>query len=105
MDARSVAGALAPIRRLSHSSVVTLLGRLESKGLVVRRPAPTGKAFLYRASDPDSTLARVLTRLAARVFGGDRPSLVATLFRGSPPSEKEIDDLRHLVDELHGKRR
>jgi len=104
MDARSIVSAIEPLRTLGHSSVVTLLGRLEAKGLVSRRPAPTGKAFLYRASNADATFGGVLARLAARVFGGDRLSLVSTLFRSSPPSAREIEDLRRLVDELHGGR-
>ncbi len=106
MDARSVGMRLRSSRPLAHSSVVTLLQRLESKRLVARRPAPAGKAFLYRATRR-SAGARdsVLRRLVSRVFGGDRLSVVSTLFRSAPATETEIEALRDLVEQLHGPRR
>jgi len=106
MDARSVGALLRASRPLSHSSVVTLLRRLEAKGLVARRPAAVGKAFLYRASERSAgAFDGVLRRLVSRVFGGDRLSVVSTLFRSSPATEGEIDALRRLVEELHGRRK
>ena len=102
LDARSIGSALARTRPLAHSSVVTLLRRLETKGLVTRRAAPVGKAFLYRpAGKAAATFAGVLDRLVARVFGGDRLSVVSTLFRGEGASAREIAALRELVDSLH----
>jgi len=100
LDARSIRSALRAIRPLSHSSVATLLRRLEAKGLVARRPSPVGKAFLYRASDRSAAAMRgILRRLVRRVFGGDRLSVVSTLY-AEPTSEKEIEELRRLVEEL-----
>jgi len=59
-----------------------------------------GKAFLYRASDRSAAAMRgVLRRLVRRVFGGDRLSVVSTLY-AEPTSEKEIEELRRLVEEL-----
>lgn len=106
MDARTIRTVLRESRPLSHSSVVTLLRRLEAKRLVARRPAPAGKAFLYRASETSAgAIDGVLRRLVARVFGGDRLSVVSTLFRSAPATEEEIEALRRLVDDLHGGRR
>ena len=104
-DARAVRQALEEVRPLSHSSVATLLRRLESKGLVERRPAPVGKAFLYRASERSAAAVDgVLRRLVARVFGGDRLSVVSTLYSG-PVNEKDVRNLRRLVDELRRRER
>ena len=106
MDARTIRTVLRKSRPLSHSSVVTLLRRLEAKRLVARRPAPAGKAFLYRASETSAgAIDGVLRRLVSRVFGGDRLSVVSTLFRSAPATEEEIEALRRLVDDLHGGRR
>ncbi len=59
-----------------------------------------GKAFLYRASDRSGAALRgVLRRLVRRVFGGDRLSVVSTLY-AEPTSDREIDELRRLVDSL-----
>jgi predicted transcriptional regulator len=100
LDARGIREALRPLRPLSHSSVATLLRRLEGKGLVVRRPADAGKAFLYRASGRSAEAVRgVLRRLVRRIFGGDRLSLVSTLY-SEPVSDQEVEELRKLVDAL-----
>ncbi len=105
LDARGIREALGPIRPLSHSSVATLLRRLESKGLVARRPAETGKAYLYRASGRSGeAMESVLRRLVRRVFGGDRLSVVSTLY-AEPVSEREIEELRRLVERLEDDRR
>jgi len=102
-DPGTVRQAVQAFRPLSHSSVVTLLRRLEARGLVARRKAPKGKAFLYRAtSEAGSTYRGVLARLVKRVFRGDRLSLVSTLFDVRKPTEAEIAELQHLVDRLQG---
>ena len=100
LDARGIQEALRPIRPLSHSSVATLLRRLEAKGLVARRPAETGKAYLYRAAEGSAeAMTGALRRLVRRVFGGDRLSVVSTLYT-EPVSEREIEELRRLVEAL-----
>jgi len=99
----TVREAVRTFRPLSHSSVVTLLRRLEARGLVDRRRAPAGKAFLYRAThEAGSTYRGVLSRLVKRVFRGDRMSLVSTLFDVRKPTEAEIAELQDLVDRLQG---
>jgi predicted transcriptional regulator len=104
-DPGTVREAVQAFRPLSHSSVVTLLRRLEARGLCVRRKAPAGKAFLYRAtSQASSTYRRVLARLVKRVFRGDRMTLVSTLFDDRRPTPAEIADLQALVDRLQGPR-
>jgi predicted transcriptional regulator len=105
-DPGAVRQAVHAFRPLSHSSVVTLLRRLEARGLVVRRKAPAGKAYLYRATgEAGSTYRGVLTRLVKRVFRGDRMSLVSTLFDARKPTESEIAELKALVDRLQDPRR
>ncbi|HKB69617.1 MAG TPA: BlaI/MecI/CopY family transcriptional regulator [Thermoanaerobaculia bacterium] len=100
LDARAIREALRPTRPLSHSSVATLLGRLEAKGLVARRPAESGKAYLYRASGKSGeAMEGLLRRLVRRVFGGDRLSVVSTLY-AEPVSKEEIEELRRLVETL-----
>jgi predicted transcriptional regulator len=90
---------LAPQRPLARASVITLLRRLEHKGMVRRRPAPHGRAHLYLAAGK-SGLALHLRSLVARVFGHDRMRLVAALFEGGPPTPEELADLERLVAEL-----
>lgn len=106
LSARAIREMLAAERPMSHSSVCTLLSRLEAKGLVTREKGPQGKAFVYRPAVPFRPTRRRLVRtLLDRVFGGRGVDLVAALFDGRPPSEAQLDELQQLLDELREKNR
>ena len=96
-EASAIRTALLPQRPLAHSSVVTLLQRLEHRGLVARRPAAHGKAFVYSLRSP-SSLGSQLRRLTSRLFADDRVRMVSTLFEGDPPSRREIEAMDRLVE-------
>ena len=105
-DAREIREALAGYRTMQHASVLTLLGRLEAKGLVTRRKAPVGKAFLYTAATSTRPLyGSLLKRLVQRLFTNDPARLVATLFDATTPSADELRRIRQLVDEMEGRKR
>jgi predicted transcriptional regulator len=90
---------------MKHGSVGTLLGRLESKGLVTREKAPVGKAFVYRPiHEPASIYRRVIGDLLRRVFDGNSVALVVSLFETQPPTDEEIEDLQRLVEKLRQER-
>ena len=99
--ARSVREVLAKKRPMAHGTVVTLLRRLEDRGLVKRRKADHGKAFIYRpAREHARTFGPAVTALMQRAFGGKPAALVASLFESRPPSHEEIDELEALVEKL-----
>ena len=103
-DARAIREALASFRPMSHASVLTLLGRLEAKELVVRRRAPVGKSFLYCAvKSPKPMYRSLLRRMVKRIFANDAASLVATLFDAKPPTRAELEEIRRLVEEMERK--
>ena len=86
---------------MAHGTVVTLLRRLEDRGLVKRRKADQGKAFVYRPTKAHArTFGPVVSTLMQRAFGGKPAALVASLFESRPPSNEEIDELEALVDRL-----
>jgi predicted transcriptional regulator len=98
MLAADLVRALARSRPMTHGSAGTLLARLEAKGLVTRRKGETGKAFLFTATPrAESALRRSIERLVARVFGGDRLSMVASLLESGPLDPAEIARLERLV--------
>ena len=105
--ARSLREALAKKRPMAHGTVVTLLRRLETRGLVKRRKADQGKAFVYRPSKGHArTFGPGASSLVQRAFGGRPAALVASLFETRPPSAQEIDELEALVERLrHESRR
>ena len=97
--------ALEPVRPMAHGSVVTLLNRLERKGLVTHWKGNVGKAFVYQATRrPEVTTRPLLRNMLQRAFGGDKLALVASLFETRPPTPKELEDLERLVAELKAKK-
>ena len=99
--ARSIREALTKKRPMAHGTVVTLLGRLEERGLVKRRKADQGKAFMFRPAKAHSrTFGPVAATLIQRAFGGRPAALVASLFESRTPSHEEIDELEALVEKL-----
>ena len=99
--ARQLREALRPKRAMAHASVCTLLKRLEGKGLVRRKKAPTGKAYVYSAvAKPAGTHRRLVADLVDRAFEGSGVELVASLLECRPPSDEEIDQLESLIHDL-----
>jgi BlaI family penicillinase repressor len=103
--ARELRDALSDQRPMAHGSVLTLLGRLEAKSLVTKQKAPSGKAFVYRATRTGSGVNKPLLRkLVDRVFGGSSVQLVATLLDSRKPSAAELDELQQLLDDLRSRK-
>ena len=103
---REVRQVLVRTRPLAHSSIVTLLGRLEARGLVGHRKAATGKAFVYRATrEKRRVFGPSVKRLLTRAFGGRPVDAMAALFETSPPTAAELDELQQLVNQLRRERR
>ena len=104
--ASEIGRALETQRPMAHGSVVTLLTRLEAKGMVTRRKGPVGKAFVFRATArADRALQQALKRWMGRVLENDRVSLVASLLESKPPSFADLDRLQRLLADLRARRR
>lgn len=102
-DAAEVRQALQSFRPMTHASVLTLLGRLEAKGLVSREKAPVGKAFVYTATAPKRVYSGLMRRMVRRIFADDAAQLVATLFDARKPSAEELRQIRELVEKMERK--
>lgn len=98
--AREVRERLPASRPIAHPTVVTLLNRLETRGLVSRRKGDTGKAFVYRPTrEREGAFAPLVASLAGRVFKGNPAALVASLFETRPPDARELAEIEALVAE------
>jgi predicted transcriptional regulator len=103
--ARDIRESLHSYRPLAHASVLTLLTRLEARGLVSREKGPVGKAFIYVPTQRSKGTARqVLRKLLQRVFHGDGVALVTSLFQTKPPTHEELDRLEKLLGDLRAQR-
>ena len=99
--AKEVREGMAAWRPLAHSSVMTLLGRLEDRGLVQRERTGVGREYRFLpATSREEAVRPILGHLVRRVFGGDAAGLVASLYGGRKPTEAELDRLEALVEEL-----
>jgi BlaI family transcriptional regulator, penicillinase repressor len=101
--ASEIREALQPFRPMTHASVLTLLGRLEAKGLVSRTKAEVGKAFVYRATAPKRVYGGLMRRIVKRIFADDPARLVATLFEARKPTKGELEQIRELVEKMERK--
>ena len=102
--ARELRDAIDPHRPMAHGSVLTLLGRLESKALVQREKGEVGKAFVYKPTAAGRSVFRPVVRnFLQRVFGGSSVSFVASLLESTPPTAEEIEELQQMLDDLRSK--
>ncbi|MBN1942357.1 MAG: BlaI/MecI/CopY family transcriptional regulator [Phycisphaerae bacterium] len=99
--ARQIREIIGAYRPMSHGAAVTLLKRLEDKGMVAKEKGPVGKAFVYRATNsPRPTYRRILRDLTQRIFGGNSLEMVSTFFDAKPPTPKELDQLQTMLDKM-----
>ena len=88
-----VAKVLAEERGLKHTTVATLLTRLERRGVVAQRRE--GRQLMYRALVSESQVRRSMVGgLIGILFGGDSRELVAHLLRESEIEPGDIERLR-----------
>ena len=96
--ARRITEELNAVAPIAHSTVQTLLRKLEAKGAVAHESR--GRVFvfkpLYRESEVTTSAAREILN---RVFQGSAYGLVAHLLRHETISDEERRELRKLLEE------
>lgn len=95
----TVRAALAPDRDLAHTTVSTLLSRLEKREVVARRKE--GRSYVYRAAvAPERVQRSVLNEIgevADRLFAGDVADLVATLLSESDVGADDLARVKEMI--------
>jgi BlaI family transcriptional regulator, penicillinase repressor len=90
------AEALAPERRLAHTTVATMLTRLEKRGLVDARR--DGRQLQYRARVAERDVRRsMVSGLLSTLFAGDAKALVAHLLREDEIEPNDLERVRELL--------
>lgn len=88
--------ALEPNRPLAHTTVATMLTKMEQNGQVSRRSI--GRTLLYRAAvRRDTVCTSMVADLAKRLFQDDVPGMVNYLLDGCDVSREELDQLKSLI--------
>ena len=88
-----IAKVLGDERGLKHTTVATLLTRLEKRGVVEQRRE--GRQLIYRALVSEPQVRRsMVADLVGSLFGGDSRELVAHLVRESDLAPGDLERLR-----------
>jgi len=97
-NARRITDLLSERTPIAHSTVQTLLRKLEAKRAVTHEQRD--RTFVFRALIQESEVSRSAAQdLLTRVFQGSISGLMAHLLESEEVSPDEIMRLRRLVDE------
>src|SRR5689334_9887165 len=96
-----VTEALRGRRGLAHTTVSTLLTRLQNRALVSSRR--DGRQLIYKAEVDERQVRRsMVSSLLGSLFGGDAQALVAHLVREDEISADDLAAVRRLLDRNEG---
>lgn len=88
----------------SYSTIRALMGTLEKKGHLTHRRE--GTKYVYTPCVPREEASRsALRRLIDSFFGGSSAKAAAALLEEQPPSDKELAELRTLIEKAEGEGR
>jgi BlaI family penicillinase repressor len=94
----AVAAELRAGRGLAHTTVATLLTRLEKRGVVAQRRE--GRTLVYRALVTESEVRHsMVADLVSTLFKGDPAELVAHLVREDEVTPADLAKVRALIKE------
>ena len=92
-----VVADLAAARGLAHTTVATLLTRLEKRGAVAQRR--DGRSFVYNARLSETEVQRsMVAGLVASLFAGDPAALVAHLVREDEVTPGDLAAIRARLE-------
>lgn len=95
--AREITDALSPAGEIAHSTVQTLLRKLEAKGAITHTQEE--RTFVFRPIVRQNEVTEgALQDLLQRVFNGSVSGLVAQLINNEHISAEEFVRLRELID-------
>lgn len=98
LPVREVRARLAEVagRELAHSSVITMLNIMYTKGFLRRRKQ--GKSFMFSPKvEKESVTGGIVGDLLARVFDGSPSAMVLNLLETADLDSDELAELRKLI--------
>lgn len=100
VSAGDVRNALRPARDLAHTTVSTLLSRLEKKGVVIHRAV--GRQYLYapavEAARVQRSVMSDLSDMLDRLFAGDVTHAFSHLLAESDVDADDLAKVREMID-------
>lgn len=72
---------------------------MHEKGFLSRKPE--GRSHIYHAAyEQEETRGRLLDRFLESTFSGSASSLVMQLLGNKKTSQKELDEIKRIIDEM-----
>jgi len=97
-NAREITDVLNAQEPIAHSTVQTLLRKLEAKGAVGHEAL--ARTFVFFPLVAEDNVRRGATQdLLQRIFDGSAGELMSYLLKHEQVSKKELEEIRRLVDE------
>jgi BlaI family transcriptional regulator, penicillinase repressor len=97
-NAREITDQLNREEPIAHSTVQTLLRKLEAKGAVGHETQERTFVFFPRVAE--EKVRRGATQdLVERIFGGSPARLMSYLLENETVSKQELEQIRRLIDE------
>ncbi|HVS64728.1 MAG TPA: BlaI/MecI/CopY family transcriptional regulator [Thermoanaerobaculia bacterium] len=94
--AAEVYRALWKERRLAPTTIATMLGKMERKGVVTHRTE--GRRYVYRPTITEAEVRRsMLGELTDRLFDGSVAAVVSHLLQEREIDPDELEELRRLI--------
>lgn len=98
---KAVHQELAQLSDVGYTTILKTLQIMTDKGLVLRDES--ARAHIYTARESEDVMQRHLVRdLLDRAFEGSAQKLVLQALANTPASEKELAEIRKLLDNLSG---
>jgi predicted transcriptional regulator len=86
-------------RKVAYTTVMTTMKNLNDKGYLKYRK--DGNTYVYSArKDPQEVQSNLVSGLIDKVFKGSTSALVQTLVKGENISEKELKELKDMIDDM-----
>jgi predicted transcriptional regulator len=93
-----VHAAVSPDASLAHSTIATMLRKMEARGLVKHRLVE--RKFLYRAQVREDVVTRNMSEhFIERLFEGSLADMVSHLLKTQDISREELERLEKLIAE------
>lgn len=86
-------------RKVAYTTVMTIMKNLNDKGFL--KYYKDGNTYVYSARiEPEEVQSNLVSGLIDKVFKGSTSALVQTLVKGENISDKELKELRDMIDNM-----
>jgi predicted transcriptional regulator len=99
LTVREIHDKLSSKKDVGYTTTLKIMQNMTSKGLLERELK--GKSHLYTpVYEMEETRENLLNRFLDNAFGGSASSLVMQLLGNSKTSEKELEEIKKVIDQL-----